>query len=286
MKSNEMSGRAFRDALRRRRVAWSAFYEQRLRMEMRLFGETWATTSLPRRPKRTEGRPATPGAINGGFFPKRPDMPGQFPSVVIVVKDIQTAMEVDRSAAARCSASRCQFPARSLRLLSRYGRQSRQCCSLTACDDADCATASRSAQCRKWRMPVKTMARPASSAAAITSSSRSDPPGWITAVAPASAAASSPSAKGKKASEATTEPCVSGVSRPAAFAASAALIAAILAEFDAAHLAGADADRGAVLGVDDGVRLHVLGDAEGEDEVGELRFARRALGHDAAVGLR
>ena len=34
-------------------------------------------------------------------------------------------------------------------------------------------------------MPVKTIARPAASAAAITSSSRTDPPGWITAVAPA-----------------------------------------------------------------------------------------------------
>ena len=47
-------------------------------------------------------------------------------------------------------------------------------------------------------MPVKTMARPALSAAAITSSSRIEPPGWMTAVAPASAAASSPSAKGKE----------------------------------------------------------------------------------------
>ena len=34
-------------------------------------------------------------------------------------------------------------------------------------------------------MPVKTMAMPRSSAAAITSSSRMLPPGWITATAPA-----------------------------------------------------------------------------------------------------
>src|SRR5882762_10878725 len=40
-------------------------------------------------------------------------------------------------------------------------------------------------QCRKWRMPVKTMARPSRSAAAMTSGSRTEPPGWITAVAPA-----------------------------------------------------------------------------------------------------
>src|SRR3546814_15746326 len=50
-------------------------------------------------------------------------------------------------------------------------------------------------QWRKWRIPVNTMARPAWSAAAITSSSRREPPGWITAVAPASAAARRPSAK-------------------------------------------------------------------------------------------
>ncbi len=39
---------------------------------------------------------------------------------------------------------------------------------------------------------------------------------------------------------------------------------------DPAHLPGADADRGAVLGIDDGVRFHVLGDAEGETQVGEF----------------
>ena len=37
-----------------------------------------------------------------------------------------------------------------------------------------------------------------------------EPPGWITAVAPASAAASRPSAKGKKASDATALPMVRG----------------------------------------------------------------------------
>jgi hypothetical protein len=55
-------------------------------------------------------------------------------------------------------------------------------------------------------MPVKTMAMPRRSAAAITSGSRTEPPGWITAVAPAFAASSTPSANGKNASEATTLP--------------------------------------------------------------------------------
>jgi predicted enzyme related to lactoylglutathione lyase len=33
-----------------------------------------------------------PGTINGGFFPKKPDWPGQHPSVVISVKDIRQSM--------------------------------------------------------------------------------------------------------------------------------------------------------------------------------------------------
>jgi uncharacterized protein len=36
------------------------------------------------------GAPA--GAINGGFYPKRPDWPAQYPSIVIAVDDIDSAM--------------------------------------------------------------------------------------------------------------------------------------------------------------------------------------------------
>src|SRR5215813_9053653 len=36
------------------------------------------------------GAPA--GAINGGFFPKKPDWPAQYPSIVIGVDDIESAM--------------------------------------------------------------------------------------------------------------------------------------------------------------------------------------------------
>jgi predicted enzyme related to lactoylglutathione lyase len=35
----------------------------------------------------------TPGTINGGFFPKKPDWPMQYPSVVISVDDIKAAMQ-------------------------------------------------------------------------------------------------------------------------------------------------------------------------------------------------
>jgi predicted enzyme related to lactoylglutathione lyase len=35
----------------------------------------------------------TPGAINGGFFPRKPDWPAQHPWVVIAVDDIKKAMK-------------------------------------------------------------------------------------------------------------------------------------------------------------------------------------------------
>ncbi|MGZ5790501.1 MAG: VOC family protein, partial [Burkholderiaceae bacterium] len=37
-----------------------------------------------------QGAPA--GAINGGFFPKKPDWPAQYPSIVIAVDDINESM--------------------------------------------------------------------------------------------------------------------------------------------------------------------------------------------------
>jgi predicted enzyme related to lactoylglutathione lyase len=40
----------------------------------------------------TSGRPTTSGAINGGFFQRKPDWPGQHPSVVIAVDDVRSAM--------------------------------------------------------------------------------------------------------------------------------------------------------------------------------------------------
>jgi predicted enzyme related to lactoylglutathione lyase len=39
------------------------------------------------------GHPKRPGAINGGFYKKSADMPAQYPSVVIAVRDIQEAMK-------------------------------------------------------------------------------------------------------------------------------------------------------------------------------------------------
>ena len=42
----------------------------------------------------TDAKPRAPaGAINGGFFPVKPDWPAQYPSVVIGVENIEQAMK-------------------------------------------------------------------------------------------------------------------------------------------------------------------------------------------------
>ena len=113
------------------------------------------------------------------------------------------------------------------------------------------------------------MATPLSSAAAMTSSSRIEPPGWITAVAPASIAVSRPSGNGKKASDAKAEPMARGSRQSRGLGRLRGLGSRRCARVDAAHLARADAGGRSVLGIDDGVRLDVLGDAEGEQHVGD-----------------
>src|ERR1019366_8908520 len=70
-------------------------------------------------------------------------------------------------------------------------------------------------QCRKCRVPVKAIAMPRASAAAMTSASFTEPPVWIAAVAPASAAAMSPSGNGKNASLQTTLPASGNFASPA-----------------------------------------------------------------------
>jgi len=71
----------------------------------------------------------------------------------------------------------------------------------------------------------------------------------------------------QNASDATTEPRVAGTASPAAVGRILRLEGGDARRVDPAHLPGADADGGAVLDVDDGVRLDVLGDPEGKAQV-------------------
>jgi predicted enzyme related to lactoylglutathione lyase len=71
------------------RARTAKFYETVFGWQMQALGEDMGNYVLASTTETGEGgRPTTPGAINGGFFPKKPDWPAQHPSVVIAVDDI------------------------------------------------------------------------------------------------------------------------------------------------------------------------------------------------------
>ena len=74
-----------------RRVA--AFYTSAFGWNTEALGADMGHYVLATTTATDGGRPTTPGAINGGFFPRRADMPAQFPSVVIAVDDIRASMD-------------------------------------------------------------------------------------------------------------------------------------------------------------------------------------------------
>jgi predicted enzyme related to lactoylglutathione lyase len=75
------------------------FYEQAFGWQTKALGEDMGNYVLATTTETDErGGPTKPGAINGGFFPKKPDWPAQHPSVVIAVDSITDAMEQVRRA--------------------------------------------------------------------------------------------------------------------------------------------------------------------------------------------
>lgn len=74
-------------------IRMARFYEKAFGWQNQLLGPAMGnyvvTTTTPTGPTG----PVTPGAINGGFFPRKPDWPAQYPSVVIAVDDIHAAMQ-------------------------------------------------------------------------------------------------------------------------------------------------------------------------------------------------
>src|SRR5688500_16015494 len=63
-----------------------------VRWQTRARGEELGTYGLATTTETDETGPTKPGAINGGFYAKTPDIPSPYPSVVIGVDDIQESI--------------------------------------------------------------------------------------------------------------------------------------------------------------------------------------------------
>ena len=75
----------------RQRIA--TFYESAFSWKIEMLGEDMGNYVLATTAIADARKGASAGAINGGFFPKKPDWPAQYPSVVIGVENIQTAIK-------------------------------------------------------------------------------------------------------------------------------------------------------------------------------------------------
>ncbi|MFI4939890.1 MAG: VOC family protein [Burkholderiales bacterium] len=71
----------------------SKFYEAAFGWQTQAMGAEMGNYVLVTTTETVEGRPTTPGEINGGFFQRSPDQPAQYPSVVIAVENIQTSIQ-------------------------------------------------------------------------------------------------------------------------------------------------------------------------------------------------
>jgi hypothetical protein len=70
------------------------FYAQAFGWEMQKQGQDMGDYITASTTETDENRMIkNPGAINGGFFPRQPDLPAQYPSIVIAVDDIKDSMK-------------------------------------------------------------------------------------------------------------------------------------------------------------------------------------------------
>lgn len=75
------------------RVRMARFYESAFGWQTQMLGEDMNNYVLATTTETDEKGPKNPGAINGGFFPKKPDWPAQYPSIVIAVDDIAESVK-------------------------------------------------------------------------------------------------------------------------------------------------------------------------------------------------
>jgi predicted enzyme related to lactoylglutathione lyase len=80
------------------RQRMAKFYESAFGWQTQMLDEDMGHYVLATTTESGESGPKTPGAINGGFFPKKPDWPAQHPSIVIAVDDVKTAAKKVRDA--------------------------------------------------------------------------------------------------------------------------------------------------------------------------------------------
>ncbi len=75
----------------RKRMA--SFYAKAFGWQTQMLGSEMGDYVVVTTTESDDGGPKKPGAINGGFYTKKEDLPAQYPSVVIAVDDVKASMQ-------------------------------------------------------------------------------------------------------------------------------------------------------------------------------------------------
>jgi predicted enzyme related to lactoylglutathione lyase len=86
------------------------FYESAFGWQTQMLGEDMGNYVLATTTETDENGPKRPGAINGGFFPKKPDWPAQYPSIVIAVDNIRESGKKVASAGGKVLGEPMEIP--------------------------------------------------------------------------------------------------------------------------------------------------------------------------------
>ncbi|HEV2997805.1 MAG TPA: VOC family protein [Solirubrobacteraceae bacterium] len=92
----------------RERIA--AFYESAFGWQAEMMGPEMGNYTTVTTTETDAGRPTTPGAINGRFFPKTEDPASHVPLVTIAVQDIQTSLAAVKRAGGTVASPPVEIP--------------------------------------------------------------------------------------------------------------------------------------------------------------------------------
>lgn len=93
------------------RQRMAKFYSSAFGWQMQMLGEDTGNYVLASTTESdANGTPKTSGRINGGFFPRKPDWPAQYPSVVVAVEDIQKSMKKVKDAGGKVLGEPIEIP--------------------------------------------------------------------------------------------------------------------------------------------------------------------------------
>ncbi len=92
------------------RERMAKFYQSSFGWRTQMLGEEMGNYVMATTTETDQNGPKAPGAINGGFFPTKPDWPAQHPSIVIAVDDIDASAKHVKAAGGQVLGEPMEIP--------------------------------------------------------------------------------------------------------------------------------------------------------------------------------